>query len=115
MGPFCSIIGKNIIEITDLPCVVVSMRIMTHVTPVVLDSIGVDGEFILCVHSVRFPLKSGMIDPPAEMKCHSLRVFRTADRFDCREAMRAVDLTHDSKMFSLLIPINHESDQNDNG
>jgi phosphoenolpyruvate carboxykinase (GTP) len=64
MGPVGSKIGKNGIEITDSPYVVVSMRIMTRVTPIVLDCIGVDGEFIPSVHSVGYPLKSDVSDVP---------------------------------------------------
>ena len=64
MGPIGSTIGKNGIEITDSPYVVVSMRIMTRVSFDVLDCIGEHGDFIPCVHSVGMPLKPGVEDVP---------------------------------------------------
>jgi phosphoenolpyruvate carboxykinase (GTP) len=63
MGPVGSTIGKNGIEITDSPYVVVSMRIMTRVTPEVLRCIEATDNFIPCVHSVGYPLKEGVTDP----------------------------------------------------
>ena len=62
MGPIGSTIGKNGIEITDSPYVVVNMKIMTRVSPKVIECIGDDGDFIKCVHSVGFPLKAGVED-----------------------------------------------------
>lgn len=62
MGPIGSSIGKNGIEITDSPYVVVSMRIMTRVSPKVIECIGDNGDFIPCVHSVGMPLKAGAKD-----------------------------------------------------
>ncbi|EAY09417.1 phosphoenol pyruvate carboxykinase, putative [Trichomonas vaginalis G3] len=62
MGPIGSSIGKNGIEISDSPYVVVSMRIMTRVSTKVLECIGENGDFISCVHSVGYPLKDGRQD-----------------------------------------------------
>jgi phosphoenolpyruvate carboxykinase (GTP) len=62
MGPVGSVIGKNGIEITDSPYVVVSMRIMTRVSPEVLKCIEKTDDFIPCVHSVGYPLTDGKAD-----------------------------------------------------
>ncbi|KAH0786504.1 phosphoenolpyruvate carboxykinase [Histomonas meleagridis] len=62
MGPIGSNIAKNGIEITDSAYVVVNMRIMTRVSPKILECIEKDNEFIPCVHSVGMPLKEGVKD-----------------------------------------------------
>jgi len=55
MGPLGSPLSRIGVQVTDFSYVVLSMRVMTRVSPQVWDSIRVGEEFIKCVHSVGCP------------------------------------------------------------
>ena len=64
MGPVGGPISQVGIEVTDSPYVVVSMHVMTRVSPQVMDLIDGGQQWVPAVHSVGAPLADGEQDVP---------------------------------------------------
>ncbi len=62
MGPLGSDKSQIGVQLTDSAYVAVSMRIMTRMGQGALDSLGEQGEFVPCLHSVGMPLADGAQD-----------------------------------------------------
>jgi phosphoenolpyruvate carboxykinase (GTP) len=62
MGPIGSDISQIGIQLTDSEYVVVNMHLMTRVSGRVMDSLGEDGDYVKCLHTLGAPLKPGQVD-----------------------------------------------------
>jgi phosphoenolpyruvate carboxykinase (GTP) len=64
MGPIGSDKSHIGVQCTDSAYVAVSMRIMTRMGAAALETLGADGDFVPCLHSVGAPLEPGQADVP---------------------------------------------------